>query len=121
MKIQALGHRVLVKMARTDELDPAFKSAKAAGIVFANHEDSRRRDGGTDRGWVVQVGPDAFKAFYRSSNGDSMNGFKPWVKEGDYIAFAKYGGMVISQPDTDYRYVVMNDEDVVALLEDPNV
>lgn len=120
MKIHALGHRVLVKMARTDELDPAFKRAKAAGIVFADHEDSKRREGGTDRGWVVEVGPDAFRAFHLNAHGD-FNGFKPWVKAGDYIAFAKYGGMVISSPDSDYRYVVMNDEDVVAILEDPNV
>lgn len=120
MKIVALGHRVLVKMAKTEELDPLFKRAKAAGIVIADHEDGKRREGGTDRGWVVQVGDDAFKGFHLNSNG-TLDGFKPWVKEGDYIAFAKYGGMVISQPDTDYRYVVMNDEDVVALLEDPNV
>ena len=119
MKIIALGHRVLVKMAKTEDLDPLFKSAKAAGIVIADSQEKQRREGGTDRGWVQKVGPDAFKAFHLNANG-TLDGFEPWVKEGDYIAFAKYGGMVVSSPDQDYRYVVMNDEDVVALLEDPN-
>ena len=119
MNITPVGHRVLVKKAKLDERDPAFKRAKAAGIVFADHEDAKRREAGIDRGWVVSVGPDAFKAFHLNSNG-SLDGFVPWVKPGDYIAFAKYSGMVIQDPDTEFDYIVLNDEDVVGTLEETN-
>jgi co-chaperonin GroES (HSP10) len=118
MKVAPLGHRVLVKIVDLEDRDPAFKSAKAAGIVLAHTEEKDRRRAGSDRGYVVEVGPDAFKGFYLNSNG-TLDGFKPWVKAGDFIAFAKYGGMVLSDPNSDDKYVVMNDEDVVAVLEDP--
>jgi co-chaperonin GroES (HSP10) len=113
-----LGHRVLIKKAEIDERDPAFKAAKAAGIVLAkDHEDARRREAGVDRGWVVSVGPDAFKGFYLNSYG-TLDGFSPWAKEGDFVAFAKSGGMVVSKPGEDSTYIVMNDEDLVCLLEE---
>jgi co-chaperonin GroES (HSP10) len=112
-----LGHRVLVKKAKLEERDPAFAKARAAGIVLAPHEDSKRREAGVDRGWVVAVGPDAFKAFHLNAHG-TLDGFVPWVKEGDYIAFAKYGGMVIQDPNTEFEYICMNDEDVVLRLEE---
>lgn len=120
MKIKALGHRVLVKMASIDERDKAFASAKKAGIVFAEHEDTKRREAGVDRGLVIEVGPDAFKGFWFNSNPHKDPAeFEPWCKAGDFIAFAKYGGMMIPDHDNpDLKYVVINDEDVVAILEE---
>lgn len=119
MKIAPLGHRILVRKAQIDERDPAFKAAKAAGIIMArDHEDAKRRDAGVDRGWVIEVGPDAHRAFHLNSHG-TLDNFKPWVKAGDFIAFAKYAGMVIK--DGDDEYIVINDEDVVATLEETNV
>lgn len=117
MKIGPLGHRVLVRKANIDERDPVFRRARESGIVLAETDDHRRREAGVDRGWVVAIGDEAFKSFYRNSHG-SLDGFKPWVKEGDYIAFAKYGGMPIANPDSEDIFIVMNDEDVVALLEE---
>ena len=96
MKIAPLGHRVLVKKAKIDERDPAFKRAREAGIVFADHEDAKRRDAGVDRGTVLEVGEDAFKSFWFNSNPHkNPDEFHPWCKPGDFIAFAKYGGMLI--------------------------
>lgn len=120
MKITALGHRVLVKMAGIHERDQAFAAAKRAGIVIADHEDNRRRDAGVDRGTVLQIGEDAFKGFWFHANPHrDPSEFKPWVKEGDFIAFAKYGGMMIpDNDDPETKYVVINDEDVVAILEE---
>jgi co-chaperonin GroES (HSP10) len=120
MRIKALGHRVLVKMAKFDERDPAFAAARKAGIVFADHEDTKRREAGVDRGTVLEVGPDAFKAFWFNSNpGRDPAEFEPWVVPGDFIAFAKYGGMMIpDHDDPETKYVIINDEDVVAILEE---
>jgi len=58
-----LGHRILVKKAKLEERDTAFAKARAAGIVLAPHEDSKRREAGVDRGWVVAVGPDHLMRF----------------------------------------------------------
>lgn len=123
MKIHALGHRVLVKKASIEDRDPAFKKARDAGIVLAkDHDDAKRREAGVDRGTVIEVGEDAFKAFWYSANPHrNPEEFKPWCKPGDFIAFAKYGGMLIpDKSDPDTQYIVINDEDVVAILEDLN-
>lgn len=119
MKVAPLGHRVLVKVVDLEDRDPAFIRAKAAGIALVNGEEKDRRRAGSDRGYVVEVGVDAFKAFYLNSNG-TLDGFKPWCKAGDYIAFAKYGGMMLSDPASQDKFIVLNDEDIVAILEDPN-
>lgn len=117
MKVLPLGHRVMVRHFKVEERDEAFKKAAAAGIVFAEHDDKKRREAGVDRGEVLIVGPDAFKGFYLSSNG-TLDGFTPWCKTGDVIAFAKYSGMVIKEGDKEF--LVINDEDVVAILEETN-
>lgn len=122
MHIAPVGHRVLVKKADVDDRDPVFRSARRAGIEIAkDHEDAKRREAGIDRGWVLEVGEDAFKSFWYNSNPTSPpEDFKPWVKPGDFIAFAKYGGMLIpDHDDPDTQYIVINDEDVVAILEEP--
>jgi len=112
-----LGHRILVRHHTIEERDEAFKKAKAAGIVIAPTEDHKRREAGVDRGEVLQVGPDAFRAYHLNSYG-TLENFKPWCKPGDFIAFAKYSGMVVEKGDE--KFLVINDEDVVCLLEDSN-
>ena len=113
------GHRVLVKVEKLEEADEVYKRAARAGIQFADTEDSRRARAGLDKGTVVQVGDDAFKAFYLHANpsDERMIFFRPWCDKGDTIAFAKYSGKVIEDPEDGLKYVVINDEDVVAVLK----
>ena len=113
--IKVVGHRGLVKVQKLEDADPRYKAAAAAGLVFADTEDSKRREVGLDRGTVISVGEDAFKQFYINCNG-TLDGFQPWCKEGDTISFAKYAGKLIEDPETSERYIVLNDEDVVAVL-----
>jgi len=115
--IDPVGHRVLVKRLKVEERDERFKSAKAAGIVFTDTA-LGAREAGVDRGIVIKVGEDAFKAFHLNSYGDLAN-FKPWCNPGDWIAFAKYSGMVLKNQEDDQEYIVINDADVVALIEEP--
>jgi co-chaperonin GroES (HSP10) len=117
MKVLPVGHRIMVRHFRVEERDEAFKKAAAAGIVFADHEDKKRREAGVDRGEVITVGPDAFRGFHLNSYGN-LDDFKPWCKPGDIIAFAKYSGMVVTEGEK--QYLVINDEDVVAILEETN-
>ena len=115
--IKICGHRVLLKVEELENSDPTYRRMKDAGFMIAETEDTKRAKAGLDRGTVVAVGEDAFKAFYLNSNpGNDLSNFKPWCKEGDFVAFAKYAGKQIEDPQTQELYVVINDEDVVAVL-----
>ncbi len=107
--IKICGHRVLVKLEKIEDVDPVYASAVRAGIAIAETDDHRRREAGLDRGTVIDIGPTAWQDF----NSD------PWCKVGDFVAFAKYAGKVIEHPeDPEQRYIVLNDEDIVAILKE---
>jgi co-chaperonin GroES (HSP10) len=114
--ISIKGHRVLLKLERLEDVDPVYRKAAAAGIEFAKTEESKTREVNHDKARVVAVGGDAFKQFYINCNG-SLDGFEPWCKVGDLVAYAKYSGKIIEDPETHQMFVVINDEDVVAVLE----
>ena len=118
--ITVRGHRVLVKVEKLEDIDEVYMAAKKAGLAFAeNLDEHKRAELGVDRGTVVEVGSDAFKQFYMNCNPDDtrMMFFRPWCDKGDTIAFAKYSGKVIEDPEDGQKYVVINDEDVVAVLK----
>lgn len=100
--IKPCGYRLVVKQDVIDEVDPAFARAKAAGLAILEQEKSREQ-GAIDTGVIVELGPDCWKEFSA-----------PWAKTGDRVAFAKYAGKGIKDGDT--QYLVLNDEDIVAVL-----
>lgn len=102
MAIDVLGHRILIKPERLEDLDKVLRSAKAMGIEVVT-EDGERAQAAVDRGVVVQVGQSAFKDF----------GTSPWCNAGDYIAYARYAGKAMTDPDTDEEFLIINDEDVI--------
>ena len=102
------GHRVLVKQTAYDEKDEVFKSAAKAGIVIQKDPNVRYQES-VDEGVIIDVGPTAWKDF----------GGEPWAKVGDTIVFAKHAGKKVVDPsDKDTHYVVLNDEDVVAIIKE---
>lgn len=103
------GHRVLVKAEKIEDIDPMYKRAQAAGIQLADTEDKRREQAGLDKGTVVALGPTAFRDF----------GGDPWCSVGDFIVFAKYAGKGVT--DGEDQYIVLNDEDVVAIMRKDDV
>lgn len=113
--IKIRGHRVLVKLEKLEEVDPTYARMRKSGFAIPESEDKQRAEVALDRAVVAAVGEDAFKAFYLNSNG-SLDGFKPWCEVGDVVAFAKYAGKQIDDPETHEKYVVLNDEDIVAVL-----
>ncbi len=100
-------HRILVKADRLEEVDKTFVKAKEIGIVIPEMEDRKRAQAGVDKGTVVSIGPTAFRDF----NAESP------IKEGDYIAYARFAGKIIDDPYTDEEYVLLNDEDVVCIIK----
>jgi co-chaperonin GroES (HSP10) len=108
MALKPAGHRILIKPDVLEETDPTYASAKAAGIVLAkNHEDMRREQASVDKGTVLAIGDTAFKDF----------GTSAWCKVGDRIAYAKFAGKYIKDETDGNDYLIINDEDVVAILE----
>jgi co-chaperonin GroES (HSP10) len=108
MKVRAIGHRIVVKP------DPVEEKT-AGGIVLAI--DTKRERAAVQKGTVLDIGPLAWTnevIFGKSA--------KPWCRVGDRVFFARYGGKMINlnedttqEPD---NVVILNDEDLQALIED---
>lgn len=105
MAIKPILHRILVKQDVLEEKDKTFAGARAAGIIvdFAERE---REQAAIDSGTVVDIGPTAFRDF----------GTECPIKVGDSVVYAKYGGKAIVDPDTQVKYVALNDEDIIAIF-----
>jgi co-chaperonin GroES (HSP10) len=99
--IKPAGHRVLIL---ADKID------KMKGSIILPSEYRNRMDMENIFGTVVALGMTAFKAF-----DDGV----PWCKVGDRVAFAKYGGFIIEDPETKEVFRLLNDEDIVAIVIDP--
>jgi co-chaperonin GroES (HSP10) len=98
MTIRAVGHRVLVKPFEVE------KESKG-GIVMVLDED--REFAAQEYGTIVDIGPDAWKDFTG----------EPWANIGDNIIYSRYGGKIVREPNSHEKYVILNDEDVLARLE----
>ena len=108
MKVKAIGHRIVVKP------DPVEEKT-AGGIVLAL--DTKRERAAVQKGTVLDIGPLAW-------TNEVIFGKAPraWCKVGDRVFFARYGGKMINlNEDTTKEedwVVVLNDEDLQALIED---
>ena len=98
-----LGHRLLVKPEKLEDVDPMFAAAKRAGIQLME-SDARKEQIAVDTGTVVLIGSTAFKDF----------GGEPWCNIGDKVAYTRYGGKLLKDPEDGIEYIILNDEDLVA-------
>ena len=107
--IEPVGHRVLVRQEAFEETDEVFRKAARAipGLEFVKDKSVRYQES-VDIGEIVAVGPTAWKDF----------GGVPWALVGDKIVFAKHAGKRVVDPENkDAHFVVLNDEDVVAIIK----
>lgn len=105
--IEPTLHRILVKADKLEETDKTYVQAAKLGIVIPEHEDKKRAQAGVDRGTVVSIGPTAFRDF----NAESP------IKVGDYVAYARFAGKLLSDPSTEEDFVILNDEDIVCVFK----
>lgn len=105
MQIKPVLHRLIVKPDVLEEVDPVFKAAKAAGLAF-DFGEREREQAAIDTGVVESLGPTVGRDF----------GDESFVKVGDRVVYARYGGKAIIHPETKIKYVALNDEDVIAVL-----
>lgn len=97
-----LGHRLLVKPEKLEDIDQSYAAAKRAGIELPEFT-SRKEQVAVDTGTVISLGDTAFKDF----------GGVPWCSPGDKVAYTRHGGKLIKDPDDQVEYIILNDEDVI--------
>lgn len=103
--IVPLGHRLLVKPEKIEDVDDTFAKAKKAGLFIPELE-ARKEQIAVDRGTVVSMGSTAFVDF----------GGTPWCNIGDKVAYTRYGGKLLKDRDGE-EYIILNDEDIIAKYE----
>lgn len=110
--IEPVLHRIVVKQLNVVDEDKVFKSARQSGLVLPEDGQMKREQAAVDRGVVIAKGP----TFFIDWNGADPDS----VKVGDEIVFARHSGKVVRDPDQaeDDKtvYIILNDEDVIAIL-----
>ena len=101
--LKPLGHRVLVKQEKLEEVDDVFARAHKAGIIWSD-EHTKREQAAVDKGTVVAIGSTAWKDF----------GGDPWCAVGDNVYFARHAGRFLKDPNTGEEFTILNDEDIIA-------
>lgn len=110
MTIKVAGPRVLVKP------DAVEKTTESGIVLTSSTYEEKLEKAGQERGTVVAIGSIAFKAFEIGPNGEHIG--EPWCKVGDHIQYSKYANTVTKDIDTGEEYVIINDEDVKAVLRE---
>lgn len=86
-------------LIKPDEIETKTES----GIELVLNED--RELAAQEYGTIIDIGPDAW--YDKPSK---------WAKVGDRIVYSRYGGKFVRYPGELEKYVVLNDEDVLAVL-----
>jgi len=109
--IKVKGYRILVK---PDQIEATYGESK---IVIV--QDEKLEESGIQQGYLIAAGEQSWKAFRQlDENSKEVEG-KPWAKPGDYVLWARHAGRKIfdpHEPDESNYYMVMNDEDIIAVI-----
>lgn len=107
--ISMRGHRLLVRADVVEE-------KSEGGIVIPM--DERKERTAVQRGVVVDVGSQCWKAFREVDEDGAEHNGEPWAKVGDYVFFARHAGKFIKDPVTKEEFLVLNDEDILGVIYD---
>lgn len=97
--IEPAGYRILVKP------DPIEEVSKGGIHIVVTERERVMEKAAQIYGTLVAVGPTAWK-----EQGT------PWAKVGDRVAYSRYGGKFIKDPETGEEFVLLNDEDITAIV-----
>ena len=90
---------------------PYRGKGKTAGGIYIPDSTVDREALATVCGYVVKVGPLAYKD--KEKFGDS----EPWCKEGDWVIFGRYAGSRFKIDGGEVR--LLNDDEILATINDP--
>lgn len=96
--INVVGYRVLVKPKEIE------KVSEGGIVIIASDNEEKLEEAGNQFGTVVSMGESCY--------GEE----DPWCKVGDYVCFAKYAGKFVFDPETDEKFFIMNDTDILAVI-----
>jgi len=105
MSLVIPGYRVLIKP------EPIEKETES-GIVIVR-ENEKLEEAKREYGVVAFIG----EGCWRDNNGRWIGNAGPWCQVGDKVIYSKYGGKFVTDPDDpDQKYVVVNDQDILAVV-----
>lgn len=114
--LKPCGHRVLVKPKEVEE-------QSAGGIILTSSEREKKLEkAGICEGHIVAIGPTAWQAYDKSYVKDEIGTYtkeikgRPWASIGDRVYYSQYGGKYIVDPVTEEEFVLMNDDDIAAVI-----
>jgi co-chaperonin GroES (HSP10) len=81
--------------------------ADRVGSIFLSSQTREREKYSQIFGTIVAIGPTAWQGF---------DDGKPWAEVGDRVAFAKYGGFVLEDPETKESFRLLVDKDIIAVV-----
>ena len=99
LKWNPTGWRIVV--------DPEYSKMTDWGLEIIQPD--RTGIAATTKGKVVAMG----EACYKDNRYHGV-----WCKVGDVVLYARHGGVIIEDPETKKKYVVLNDEDVIGRYND---
>ena len=106
--IKPILHRILVKPDNVEDADDVIRSARQSGLVV---QLDKREQAAVELGSVVLVGDTSYKEFGTTAE---AQGVVPGAK----VFFAKYAGKSVK--DGDEKYLLLNDEDILAVVHIEN-
>ena len=89
---------------------PYKGQGKTKGGIILSDQTMEERGFSTVTGYVLKVGPDAYRDKDRFPNG-------PWCKEKDWIIFGRYAGSRFGIEGGEVR--ILNDDEIIAVVKDP--
>ena len=110
--LKIMGHRLLIKPDPPKDQVKLGAELKAMGFEVGMTADQERRElVGTEIGTLVAIGNTCWRAY---DGKDAA--WEPWSKVGDRVTFAKYSGKIVTDPETDEKFMVVNDVDMQCVV-----
>lgn len=98
---EPIGYRIIGVVEDLGET-----ASKGSKIVIPENVRAKEKLA-TQVAYVKLIGPKAFDG-------------EPVLEIGDRIMYGKYAGVRVDDPDTGEQLIILNDEDVIAKMGDPN-
>ena len=96
------GYRMLIL--------PFSRKAKTKGGIYLANETLEKERISTNVGFVVSLGPDAYKDTNKFPEG-------AWCKERDWVIFGRYAGARLKIEGGELR--LLNDDEILAVIDNP--
>lgn len=109
-----MGRPVAFRVAvRPDPIKTSKEVKTESGLIVKIElaVDKKLEEGATQTGTIIGIGPDVYAAFKTKIPFGGL-------EIGQHVAYAKYSGKWVVDPETEENFLLMNDEDIVYIFKD---